>query len=906
MKHTARAERPDLVELVHSTTTGGPGAAREIETTSHSSAEPKIDEVHKESGWSALWYRLSGVFRRSLRVRTVVGLAAVFVVGSAVVVSLTTVMFSQSTLGLVKSKARADMHRVANLLFASLKDLDGVTLSWAVWRAWKTKYSRSYATPESEEHRYAVFRANVAEYARRNAEQGQTAVYGPDKFADLSPEEFASQYLLPQGVQKSEQPEREAPSAPQYTCGSCWAFTSSAVLEGAYLRANRQVVVVSPQNMVDCASYANAGGNWDGCRGFNVVDMLAEIADAGRRGGGVALESQYPYRNQMGRCQKSLYQPGAVTAESYFTERFDEAEGSSLYSRLMQYGPLGIGLNAGMLQGYRGGIVRQGSGCLYTQQGYYGPDHAVTLVGWGQENGVKYWLIKNSWGADWGEPKDFAAGGPGQGFFRIQRGVGACHLTKTVAAGAVVKGGAAPDPEPQPDPQPQPGPKPCVPRSREAACGSRRCGSVDNGCGSPLTCGYCANGQACSAAGVCAVVDNAVDWGEFFPPGGVNDFGINKGPEGVTLMTVTTTPHEKRAVWATSGQFTSESWTSFSVDISATSAGVVGIGMRNGQPNANLNGIAWKIYVPQYWGGATATAYLLECFYYGSDQCNNLGSFAFGMNAFHNFTVNFGLQYNNGWVITMQPWLDGWDMTGGRYYTIARDYYPAVGNAFIVASGAGKTFRSPRLRTKSTVRVAMKSCHTGPEWSAEVARILRVPDAFIADVRGQRSPASSCGYGTYDTFNVTLLDSNATLGILGQAAAPVSGVQQLTFSNALASQLTEAVAGGGLENMGIVGAEAAAVFPVAAGEAVASAALAAAGAGLSAGAIVGIVVGGAVALAVVGAVAGVVVYRHATAGTTTGAESSAQPAGKAPRGVDVMSGTGKHQSITGRSPPVAV
>ena len=49
--------------------------------------------------------------------------------------------------------------------------------------------------------------------------------------------------------------------------------------------------------------------------------------------------------------------------------------------------------------------------------------HSVAVVGYGKEKGKDYWLIKNSWGTRWGE----------EGYIRIQRGVGACDIGKSMA-----------------------------------------------------------------------------------------------------------------------------------------------------------------------------------------------------------------------------------------------------------------------------------------------------------------------------------------------------------------------------------------------------------------------------------------------------------------------------------------
>eukprot|EP00727_Mastigamoeba_balamuthi_P009898 m51a1_g5530 hypothetical protein (628) ;mRNA; r:444604-446653 len=591
------------------------------------------------------------------------------------------------------------------------------------WNSWRAKFGKHYISPAEEERRFEVFRMNIAEYAAWNAEPGQTAVFGPNAFSDLTKDEFAARFLVPTGLNASGI-RRAAPAAPmrraaipqnfitpyvtparqQGGCGSCWAFTTAAVLEGAYLKATGKTVVVSPQNLLDCSNYGGRS-NWDGCQGYNTVNMISELADDGKNGGGVALESQYPYQERMGQCQKPLSQPGAVTVEDYFTEKFDEREGSGLYSRLMQYSALGITINAGYLQGYNGGIIQGGRGCRYTQQGYDAPDHAVTLAGWGvDDNGVKYWLIKNSWGPNWGEPKDFRQGGYGEGFFRIVRGVRACHLTDTEAVGAVVAGSPAPEPIPASSsaaPQPE-----CQPLSRREACGSRQCGHADNGCGKALSCGLCHRGQTCSAQGFCDAVDHHSGWVQVYPEGASGDFSLSQSSNGATTIATTSdSMNEKKIMWKGSSQLASDSWTSFSVGVSAGASGTVGIGMRMGQRNAPLDSIAWKIVIRRYWGGDYARAQLQQCFFYGYDQCSSVGDFDFPMNTFNNFTVNFALtsDYYGEQLIAMTPYLNGWSLSGNNYYTIQRDYFPAVGNAFLVAAGPAKTFAAPTLITPSAV-----------------------------------------------------------------------------------------------------------------------------------------------------------------------------------------------------------
>jgi len=90
-------------------------------------------------------------------------------------------------------------------------------------------------------------------------------------------------------------------------------------------------------------------------------------------------------------------------------------------------GPVACGMMASTLQNYAGGIFT-GAGCTKT------PNHAITVVGYGTENGQDYWLIKNSWGPKWGQ----------NGYFQLQRGSNLCGIASSCAYPVVlpILGGA--------------------------------------------------------------------------------------------------------------------------------------------------------------------------------------------------------------------------------------------------------------------------------------------------------------------------------------------------------------------------------------------------------------------------------------------------------------------------------
>ena len=210
---------------------------------------------------------------------------------------------------------------------------------------------------------------------------------------------------------------RVSPVKDQASCGSCWAFSTIANLEGLYYAKKGVMKTFSEQMLVDCDTSDS------GCNGG-----LMQYAFTWLKKNGIMLDSDYPYTGTKGTCKsdKSKYVDMSVTGykklgSSWSTwSAVDEDEVKDF---LYETGPLAIALNANPLQTYVSGILDLTS----SQCPSSGINHAVTLVGYGTEDSVAYWIIKNSWGTSWGE----------KGYFRIRRGKGTCGVNCYITTATV-------------------------------------------------------------------------------------------------------------------------------------------------------------------------------------------------------------------------------------------------------------------------------------------------------------------------------------------------------------------------------------------------------------------------------------------------------------------------------------
>jgi len=165
------------------------------------------------------------------------------------------------------------------------------------------------------------------------------------------------------------------------------------------------LITLSEQELVDCDKTDS------GCQGG-----LMDNAFAFLKQNGVDTDADYKYTGRDGACQAKKFTPKVkVTGFKDISTNEDE-----IARVLVENGPLSVAVDASSFQFYAGGIAQ----CSYRQL-----NHGVTLVGYGEDNGRKFWIVKNSWGTGWGE----------QGYIRIPRGKGACGINMMVSTSVVAK-----------------------------------------------------------------------------------------------------------------------------------------------------------------------------------------------------------------------------------------------------------------------------------------------------------------------------------------------------------------------------------------------------------------------------------------------------------------------------------
>ena len=264
------------------------------------------------------------------------------------------------------------------------------------------QYGKTYSSFDEFEKRYLNFRNNV-EYAISENAKNHKYTLGVTPFMDMTHAEFKSEMgfggpLKASSCSSYEFAGETTPASidwrdhnavtdvkDQGQCGSCWSFSTTGAVEGAWAITMGDLVSLSEQQLVDCSrSYGNLG-----CHGGLMDSAFEYVMD-----NGLCTEGDYPYEAAGGVCDVSNCSPVAKISSCV-----DVTPNNQVHLReAVSQQPVSIAIEADTLvfQMYTSGVITS-EACGTTL------DHGVLIVGYGTDSDTDYWLVKNSWSSSWGD-----------------------------------------------------------------------------------------------------------------------------------------------------------------------------------------------------------------------------------------------------------------------------------------------------------------------------------------------------------------------------------------------------------------------------------------------------------------------------------------------------------------------
>jgi len=190
-------------------------------------------------------------------------------------------------------------------------------------------------------------------------------------------------------------------------CGSCWAFSTTLLLETGYnhrnqLTGDKKIAALSPQQLVDCDKSSS------GCSGGWMPYALKQV----KNNGGIEYDYHYNYNAVQGSCKEgnnkliNLKGSGYTGCAPYFGL---QKCSKSVWYKLIEEGPCAVAIdtNNSEFKYYQSGImdIAKTNGCGNVT-------HAVVAYSWKHEKNDdgtirEYIGVRNSWSANWGEKGDF-------------------------------------------------------------------------------------------------------------------------------------------------------------------------------------------------------------------------------------------------------------------------------------------------------------------------------------------------------------------------------------------------------------------------------------------------------------------------------------------------------------------
>ncbi|XP_072453043.1 cathepsin L2-like isoform X2 [Notamacropus eugenii] len=285
----------------------------------------------------------------------------------------------------------------------------------AKWEQWKSQHGRIYGGNEEDNWRRATWEKNLRMIEMHNLEYsaGKCSFrMKMNKFGDMTNEEFRQvmndfRHDRFQGKTKGnlfhERLFEQIPESldwrdkgyvtfvkDQGACASSWAFSATGSLEGQWFRKTGKLVSLSEQNLMDC--YWNEINQ--GCLG----GLMDEAFEYVKENGGIDTEESYPYCGVDSACR---FKPETAIANVTGYVNIPSGKESALLEAVVTVGPISVAVDAGheSFQFYESGIYYEP--LCNSQQ----PNHAMLVVGYDTDDDTeeKYWIVKNSWGFEWGD-----------------------------------------------------------------------------------------------------------------------------------------------------------------------------------------------------------------------------------------------------------------------------------------------------------------------------------------------------------------------------------------------------------------------------------------------------------------------------------------------------------------------
>jgi cathepsin L len=272
---------------------------------------------------------------------------------------------------------------------------------------WTHKNNKVYGV-DMFQYRWQVWKRNAIFIENFNNQGNQTFTVAMNQFGDLTGQEFGKLYM---GLSTKQTVKHNLNNVVQHVaipasvdwrtkgavtgiknqgqCGSCWSFSATGSSEGAhFLQKGKALTGLSEQNLVDCSqSFGN-----EGCDG-GLMDYAFEYIISNNQG--IDSEASYPYTAETGTCK---FNKANVAAHLVSYTDVTSGSESALTTDISQRGPVSVAIDAShsSFQFYSGGVYYEPA-CSATQL-----DHGVLAVGYGASGSSDYYIVKNSWGTDWG------------------------------------------------------------------------------------------------------------------------------------------------------------------------------------------------------------------------------------------------------------------------------------------------------------------------------------------------------------------------------------------------------------------------------------------------------------------------------------------------------------------------